>query len=133
LPRATSARHRFAKNGGLNFKWTFETFVTMRDQTMVAVSKPPLMLQRLSTFVLEVLPWALSSLIGAYLVTAVAAGRPAPADLPALVEHGATLAPGGGVSQAITPEQADFDSRGAAALRTATVHLAARPPIHQPK
>jgi hypothetical protein len=100
---------------------------------MAAVSKPtPLMLQRLSTFVLEVLPWALSSLIGAYLVTAVAAGRPAPADLPAPVEHGALLTPPGGVSQIIA-EQADFDSGGVAALRTKTVHLAARPPIHQPK
>jgi hypothetical protein len=101
---------------------------------MVALSKPPpLRLQRLSTFVLEVLPWALSSLIGVYLVTAVAAGRPAPADLQAPVEHGAPLAPPGGVSQIIATEQRDFDSRGAAALRTATVHLAAPPPIHQPK
>jgi hypothetical protein len=101
---------------------------------MVAVSKhPPLMLQRLSTFVLEVLPWALSSLIGAYLVTAVAAGRPAQADLQPFSEQGALLTPSGGVSQIIAPEQADFDSRGAAALRTATVHLAARPAIHQPK
>jgi hypothetical protein len=106
----------------------------MRDQTMVAMSKPPpLMLQRLSTFVLEVLPWALSSLIGVYLVTAVAAGRPAPADLHAPVEHGAVLTPSGGVSQTIEAEQADFDRRRAAALRTATVHLAAGPPIHQPK
>jgi hypothetical protein len=101
---------------------------------MVAVSKhPPLMLQRLSTFVLEVLPWALSSLIGVYLVTAVATGRPAPADLQGLVEHGSLLTPPGGVSQIIAPEQAAFDSRGAAALRTATVRLAAPPPIHQPK
>jgi hypothetical protein len=103
----------------------------MRDQTMVTVSKPPpLMLQRLSTFVLEVLPWALSSLIGVYLVTAVAAGQPAPADLQPFSEQGALLTPSGGI---IAPEQADFDRRRAAALRTATVHLAAGPPIHQPK
>ena len=30
--------------------------------------RPPLILQRLSTFVLEVLPWALSGLIGMHLV-----------------------------------------------------------------
>jgi hypothetical protein len=106
----------------------------MRDQPMVALTKPPpLMLQRLSTFVLEGLPWALSSLIGVYLVTAVAVGRPAPADSQAPVEHGAPLTPPGGVSQIIATEQADFDSRKAAALRTATVHLAAPPPSHQPK
>jgi hypothetical protein len=30
--------------------------------------RPPLMLQRMSTFVLEVLPWTLSGLIGVHLV-----------------------------------------------------------------
>jgi hypothetical protein len=96
---------------------------------MLAVSKhPPLMLERLSTFVLEVLPWAFSSLIGVYLVWTFVVS--AQADLQPLAEQRGPLTPQAGVSQTIEAGQADCDGRGVAALRT-TVCLAG--PIHEPK
>jgi len=63
---AAPTRHLLVTNDRLNFKWSFET--TVRNQTRFPMTElPPLMLQRLSTFVLEILPWVLSGLIGMHL------------------------------------------------------------------